>query len=256
MNRRSFLGTSVLAAAPAVLTGAETPNQYIELRFYDLHNGTANQRQRLTQFLEQHHLPMTKRLGVGPVGYFEVYLGPDMPKIVTVASYSSLGDIETRRAARRADKEWKKAVQQVAADNPVYDRVESWLLRTFDAQPKLEVLPIEEGKAPRFFDLRIYESENAHKAALKVDMFNSGEVDIFRSSGISPIFLGETMFGKKMPNLAYMVAYDDWDARVAAWDKFGSHPDWKKMSSDPRWAGTVSNITNTHLTPLAFSPIR
>jgi len=256
MNRRTFLSSSALAAAPAYLKGAGRPNQYIELRFYDLHNGTANQAGRLREFFENEHLPMTKRLGLGPVGYFQVYLGPDMPKLAVISALDSPADIEKRRAAQRADKEWMQAVQEVAAANPVYDRVESWLLRTFDKMPRLEVPELVEGKAPRFFDMRIYESENCHKAALKVEMFNSGEIELFRETGLNPLFFGEAMFASKMPQLTYMVYYDDWEAREAAWAKFVAHPEWKKMRSDPRWAGTVSNITNTHFNPLPFSPIR
>ena len=54
----------------------------------------------------------------------------------------------------------------------------------------------------------------------------------------------------------YMVWYDDMAAREEAWAKFRDDPDWKRISKDPKWAGTVSNITNTHLQPLPFSPIR
>ena len=92
MNRRTFLSESALAATPAVAAGAESANEYLDLRFYDLHNGTANQRQRLTEFLEKEHLPMMKRLKAGPVGYFQVSLGEDMPKIVALSTYSSLAD--------------------------------------------------------------------------------------------------------------------------------------------------------------------
>jgi hypothetical protein len=256
MNRRTFLSASALAAAPALAAGAESSNQYLDLRFYDLHNGVANQRQRLTEFLEKEHLPMMKRLKAGPVGYFQISLGEDMPKIVTVSTYSSLAEIETRRAAQMADKEWVKALQDLKDAHPTFDRVESWLLRTFDAMPRIEVPPSEEGTARRVYLLRIYEAENFHKGALKVDMFNSGEIDIFRKAGFTPVFFAETLFGTKMPNLAYMVSYEDSAAGEAAWAAFRAHPDWKKMSSDPKWAGTTSNIANIELQPLPFSPMR
>ena len=256
MNRRTFLSASALAATPAVAAGAESANEYLDLRFYDLHNGTANQRQRLTEFLEKEHLPMMKRLKAGPVGYFQVSLGEDMPKIVTLSTYSSLAEIETRRAAQMADKAWTNALQALTDSHPTFDRAENWLLRTFDGMPNLEAPPIEEGKAPRVYLLRIYESENLHKAALKVEMFNSGEIEIFSKVGFTPVFFAETRFGTKMPNLAYMLCYDDPAAGDAAWDAFRGHPDWKKMSSDPKWARTVSNIANMELRPLSFSQLR
>ena len=256
MNRRTFLGTSTLAAVPATAAGVESSHQYVALTFYDLHNSSDNQSKRLKDFLEQAHLPAAKRVGISSVGYFQVYLGPEMPRLVSLCAYASLADVEAKRAVMRKDKEWMSAVKQVSASSAIFDRKQVWLLRTFDAHPRVEAPQIVAGKKPRFFDLRTYESESLHKGNLKVEMFNSGEIDIFRATGLNPVFFGQTLFGAKMPNLTYMVWYDDWDAREAAWTKFRNHPDWKKMSSDPRWKGTVSNITNTFLQPLKFSPIR
>jgi hypothetical protein len=55
-----------------------------------------------------------------------------------------------------------------------------------------------------------------------------------------------------------MVCYDDMAGRDAAWKKFLDDPDWKRIRVKPGWtdAEIVSNITNTFLRPLAFSPIR
>jgi hypothetical protein len=43
----------------------------------------------------------------------------------------------------------------------------------------------------------------------------------------------------------------------AHWDTFRNSPDWKKLSTDPRYAfeGIVSNITNLILSPLPSSQI-
>ncbi len=253
MNRRYFLGASAAAGlAAGTSSAAEGGNQYIELRFYQLRNSDSKQRARFNDFLRNHHLPMTKRAGIAPAGYFQVYLGPRTPSIVTVTAYNSLSDIERVRA----DKQWGASLDSIAGA-PLFDRAESWLLRAFDAAPKLEAPPIEEGKKPRFFDLRIYESESFRDNRLKVDMFNSaGEIAIFRRCGLNPLFFGEAIYGTQMPNLAYMVWYDDWAAREKAWAKFRKDPQWAKISKAPKWAGTVSHITNTFLQPLPFSPIR
>lgn len=256
MNRRHFFSAAGIALASPAFGSKPASNQYVVLSFIELHNGAGNQRRRLTQFLQHAHLPASRRAGIAPVGYFQVYLGSEMPRIVTVSAYDSLSDFETKQAALRSDEEWLHAVEEVSAQSPVFDRRQEWLLRTFDALPRVETPKIESGRKPRFFDLRIYESESLHKGDLKVEMFNSGEIDIFRETGLNPVFFGQTLFGAKMPNLAYMVWYDDWAARQAAWDKFRTHPKWKKMSSNPRWKGVVSNITNTFLQPLPFSPIR
>jgi hypothetical protein len=261
MQRRDFFR---LSAVGALSSGAmmaaepESSNQYYELRFVQLHNSKANQSGRVNEFLEKHHLPMSKRLGLGPVGYFQVYLGPDSPKLVTLTAYSSMADVEAKRAAMRADKEWMKAVNELGAgDQAPYDRQEVWLLRAFDGMPKLEAPPTGE-KQTHLFDLRTYEAESERDSDEKIRMFDTEEIAIFRRSGIHPVFFGKTLFGSKMPNLTYMVWYDDLEARAAAWSKFLNDPDWKRIRVQPGWsdAEIVSNVSNTFLRGLPFSPIR
>jgi len=238
---------------------SEVSNQYYELRFVQLHNSKANQPRRVTEFLEKHHLPMTQRLGIGPVGYFQVYLGPDSPKLVTLAAYNSLADLESKRAAMRGDKEWMRAVEEFgAADQAPYDRQEVWLLRAFDGMPKLEMPPSGEGPTSHLFDLRTYEAESERDSDEKIRMFDTEEIKIFRRCGIHPVFFGKTLFGSKMPNLTYLVWYNDLDARAAAWAKFGEDADWKRIRVQPGWsdAEIVSNVSNTFLRPLPFSPLR
>jgi hypothetical protein len=70
-----------------------------------------------------------------------------------------------------------------------------------------------------------------------------------------PVFFGEAIIGEKMPNLTYMLGFDDSEAQKAAWDKFKVHPEWKKMSTDPYYKDTVSNITNIILIPTKSSEI-
>ena len=61
-----------------------------------------------------------------------------------------------------------------------------------------------------------------------------------------------------MPNLTYMLAYDDLAARDKNWKVFGSSPEWMKLRATPGFADAeiVSNISNVFLSPLPFSPIR
>jgi hypothetical protein len=256
VNRRTFLAGSAAAAATP-LAAAPSKQQYIQLRFYDLHNDSTNQRRRLADYFENVHLPMTKRLGVGPVGYFQVYLGPNMPTYVILGAFDSMAAIQEAHRKLATDKQWKAEIAKHKDAAPLFDRSRKWLLQAFSGMPRLEAPKIEEGKKPRFFDLRIYESVSLEAHLRKVDMFNSGgEIAIFRRTGLNPVFFGRTIYGEKMPNLTYMLWYDDMAAREKAWAKFRDDPDWKRISKDPKWAGTVSNITNTHLQPLSFSPIR
>ena len=89
-------------------------------------------------------------------------------------------------------------------------------------------------------------------------MFNGGEMQIFQKLGLRPVFFGETIVGPKMPNLLYMLSYDDLTAREKLWHDFVTSPDWKKLSAPPELHDDkiVTNITNSLLRPLSFSLIR
>ncbi len=87
-------------------------------------------------------------------------------------------------------------------------------------------------------------------------MFNGGgEIAIFRKTGLMPVIFGEALIGPKLPNLTYMVGFDDEEAQEKAWQAFRSHPDWAKLKSDPQYKDTVPNITNILLRPAACSQI-
>ena len=91
-----------------------------------------------------------------------------------------------------------------------------------------------------------------------MNMFDIGEIAIFRRNGLLPVFFGETLVGSRLPNLIYMVAYDNMAARDKAWGAFGGDPEWKKLRSQPGLSDPeiVSNISNSILRGLPFSPIR
>jgi len=262
MHRRTFLRSSLaagLAGGAAAAEEEETANQYFELRFFRLRFSKAHQFERFTDFLETQHLPMLKRHEFGPTGYFQVHLGPDMPQIVILNVFNSLAEMEEKWAAKSNDKEWMKAANEFgAADDPPYERYQSWLLRAFGGMPRIEVPPKKQDSSPRLFDLRTYEAETPRDVREKISMFNQEEIAIFKKSGINPVFFGQALFGAKLPNLTYMVWYDDMRAREEAWSKFLADPDWKRISTKPEWANEeiVSNITNLFLRPLPFSPIR
>jgi len=260
MDRRGFLSASAASLAAGASSAAEKgPNQFYELREYKLRNSKAQQARRLQAFFEQAHLPMTKRVGVAAVGYFSVYLGEESPRLFTLTAYDSLGHMQEVLDAKLADKAWMQASDELGSDpNPPYDRVSSRLLKAFDGMRRIEVPAVSSDKPDRFFDLRTYQAETFRDVREKIKMFNTEEIEIFRKTGINPVLFGETVVGDKMPNLTYLVWYDDEAARAKAWQAFLSHPDWIRIRSKPGWGNDdiVADVGNTHLKPLPFSPIR
>ncbi len=271
MKRRTLLCTPMIVGPAGAFAAAATHNQCIELSFYNVAGG-ADQSSRVAAFLKNEHLPMTKRLGIGPVGYFGLRQAPEsaraaaqkrgevLPELgtrfVTVTTYDSCSAVEAKLAAQRADKQWTEAVSALIDQPPAYDRIDSWLLRAFDGIPKLEVPPSNPNGTPRVFDLRIAETPNLGAQTRKIEMWNKGELDIFRNCRVNPLFFGETLAGSRMPNFWFMVWFDGPEARDAAWDAFAKHPDWARMRKDPYYKGATTKIADTFLQPLEFSPIR
>jgi len=86
-------------------------------------------------------------------------------------------------------------------------------------------------------------------------MFNAGEVPIFRRTGLTPVFFGETLVGTRMPSLTYMLTFADMAARDSAWSAFAKDPEWKTLSADARYRENVSAISDIILRPTAHSQI-
>jgi hypothetical protein len=258
MNRRHFMG----AAAASGLAGATPPasqkNAILELLRIQLRNGPQDQRQRTTEYLKT-VLPSLGRAGIGPIGLFTSTIAQESPFILCVLSFPSLSAIDTAMQKLADDKDYQKAQDDFNSPaEPGYVRIENSLLRGFNTFPNMVAPPADAKRPARLFELRTYESNNSKTLKTKIKMFDDAEIAIFKRCGLLPIFFGETIVGRNMPSLTYMVAYDDWAGREKAWKTFLADPDWKKLRSQPEYsdAAIVSNISNSLLTPLPFSPVR
>lgn len=248
-----------MAAATAGLAGssaaAATPNAFLELRYY--HMRTGSQTGRTANFLSKYFLPAAQRLGIGPVGFFEAAIAEGSPFILALVSYPSAVAFAASAARMAADKEFQQGFDEYNSMTELsYIRMDNSLLRAFDTMPSVAVPP--PGPHGRIFELRTYESNNVKAAERKIRMFNEGEAAIFKRLGMAPVFFGETLVGRNLPNLTYMLSFESLAARDKLWGDFGGDPEWKKLRAQPGYADAeiVSNISNAILRPLEFSPIR
>ncbi|HET8548324.1 MAG TPA: NIPSNAP family protein [Bryobacteraceae bacterium] len=256
MNRREFLATGGVAMS-AQASAADAKRSILVLRRYQLRNTPDNMVRRMQDFLQQSLIPAHKRLGVGTVGAFTSLIAPDSPFVLLLFSYPNFAALDTAIDKVAADKEYQKDWESYAAGPLQFVRYQNFLLRGFPTFGSIEVPPKPAG-APRIFELRTYESNNPVTLARKIRMFGEGEIDLFRKLGMLTVFFGETVAGDNMPNLTYMVGFDNLAAREKIWGAFGSSPEWKKLSSQPGVsdAEIVSNISASILRPLPFSDIR
>ena len=266
IKRREFLKTSAvagLAAVTPVLTAnaAEPPSgarEFYELRRYQLRRGPMMK--RFDDFYREAAIPAMNRAGIGPVGVFSVMVGPDSPSMYVLLPHVSAEAFVRATDRVRADAEYRKAGAEfinVPATDPAYVRVESALMAAFETMPKLEVPKPTAAKKSRIFELRTYESHSKQANRKKIEMFNTGEIAIFRRVGLTPVFFGETLIGARMPSLTYLLAFADLAARDKNWAAFIADPAWEKLKAQPGYADAdiVSNITNVLLRPAAYSQI-
>ena len=255
MQRRQFVGAAASAGLAAVPAAAQ-PNAFFELRYYHMRNGS--QTQRTADFLSKYFLPAAQRVGIGPLGFFSAVVAEGSPFILSLISYPSADAFAGSMARLAADKEFQQGFDAYNSMTELsYIRMENSLLRAFDCMPSIAQPPAGQ-RPPRIFELRTYESNNAKAAARKIRMFNEGEAAIFQRLGMAPVFFGETLVGRNLPSLTYMLSFESLAARDKLWGAFGGDPEWQKLRAQPGYADAeiVSNISNAILRPLDFSPIR
>ena len=261
MNRREFVSAAVATGGVWLPAGVSAElAQCYELRRYHLRRGPGQG--LVDAYLKDAALPAWQRAGAGPIGVFNVMIGEESPTVYVLIVHKSLDAFAAMSGRLGGDAEYQKAAApylNVDAGSPAFVRIDASLLRPFDGMPKLE-LPFGGGdgaRRPRIFELRTYESHSEKAARKKIEMFNGGEIAIFRRAGMSPVFFGETLVGANMPNLTYMLVYEDMAAHDKQWSAFASDPEWKKLSTTPGYTDPeiVSNISNTYLRPTAYSQV-
>lgn len=262
MNRRTFLAATAATGAAALGGGAAEAQQqgggrdYIELRRYQTVNSTRTG--VLNNFLRDAAIPAYTRAGLGPTGVFSVLYGENAPSVYVLLTHRSFASVETLRDKLAADAEYNRAgaafLNATIAD-PGYVRYESTIMRAFQGMPQVAVPARTAGNQPRIFELRRYEGHTEAANRRKVEMFDKGEIAVFRKTGLTPVFFGEALAGANLPHLTYMLTFENMAARDAAWAVFSADPDWRAMSGDPYYADTVSAITDNILRPTAFSQL-
>ena len=260
MDRREFLAATAVAAVsplPKLDTLAQSATrQYIELRRYHLLPGT--KQRAFSAFMGDVAIPAMNRAGVARVGAFTVVYGENEPSLLLVLAHQTLDTVVSLRERLASDDAYARAgaaILDAPLSDPAFVRLESTLLRAFDAMPTLEPSAAAAAARARIYELRTYESHSDRAALNKLKMFNAGEVPIFRRSGLTPVFFGETLVGARMPSLTYMLTFSDMSERDRAWTSFGKDSEWKTLSADPQYRDNVSAISDIILQPTAYSQI-
>ena len=220
MERRQFLASSLavsaLAAAKpgAYAEAAEESAQgkgreFYQLRRYHINGGP--QRKLCDDFFRDALLPALGRLKIGPVGVFDLTIGPETPSIyVLMPSLSAemLATVENLFGARRRIQQSRG--QRSCKRQPRSRRSTAWRVRSCRLlrNGRGSCLPSATAShGARIFEMRTYEGATDQDHKRKLEMMQSGEADIFTKAGAEQVFYGDTLIGTRLPNLTYMLAF-------------------------------------------------
>ena len=232
-------------------------NQYYELIKYYLHPGVKHA--IVEEFYSNAAIPALNRIGIKNVGVFKPVYGESDNSLFVLVPHNSFEAVYNDNEKLASDNDYlvKGAdFLNSALNNPSFVKMEKTLLRSFNYLPQMQLPAVFDRGKTRIFEMRIYQSPGFISARKKIHMFNEGgELDIFKRTGLQPLFFGESIIGREMPNLLYMLIFENMEERERNWTKFEMHPDWIKLKNDPYYVDLVSNITDIILKPAPCSQI-
>src|ERR1700674_4740602 len=118
MERRKFLASSLAASALAVTTPGSYAEpaqgamqgkrrEFYQLRRYHLNSGP--QRKLCDDFFREALVPALNRLGISPVGVFDVSIGPETPSLYVLMPSTSAETLLLAETRLAQDAEYLKA---------------------------------------------------------------------------------------------------------------------------------------------------
>lgn len=242
-----MLATSGAAAAAA--------RRVFLLEHLYLKNGT--QPGRIHEYLSKAALPALSRVHAGPKIVLEAVVASHMPQVAIIAGFDSLAHFGAVREKLQAGKEYPAALEAwERGEEPPYEHYSASLLEATDYCPEVKADP--DRKTPRIFELRVYHSPTWRQLAALHERFAGPEIRIFHRVGVRPILYTQTLFGQQMPNLTYLIPFENLAEREKAWTAFGADPEWAKVRKESiDKHGQISSVIQISLwraTP--YSPIK
>ncbi len=222
---------------------AYAQREFYEIRAYKLKS--ADQVTATDNYLKDAYLPAMHRLGIKQIGVFKPISNDTaaIKLIYVIVPYISLDVWQRSKSNLENDPNYvsmAKGFTEADTTHLPYIRIESTILEAFPDQLKL--VPTSLKLTPdAIYEMRSYESPTEKLHHLKVAMFNEGgEIDLFKKLDFQAVFYADVLTGSRMPNLVYMVVFQNAAARDEHWKAFGASKEWKTVSSDPQYENNIS----------------
>lgn len=237
---------TLLLCLVTVLAFAKPKREYYKLIVY--HFSSAQQEQKLDQFLSETYLPQLHQSGFTKIGVFKPIANDtakDKQLIILLNHYN----------LEKLSQPVQWGLTELGSYNqPIYNRYEQFLLSAFNDMPFMKIPDAAISKTDRIFELRSYESPTEAAYRNKVHMFNEGgEVKLFDQLGFNAVFYADVLFGSKMPNLMYMTSFSSIESRNEHWKQFGESATWKRLSSMDFYKNNMSALHSQLLKSTTYS---
>lgn len=266
IDRRSLLAAAAVGGATIASADARaqrrveaSPREIYELRTYHLVHGPM--KERLDAYLRDAFIPAARRAGCGPIGAFTTAIGPASPSVHVLIPHPSLEHFVALPGRLASDPVYAKAAEPFSSatpQDPPYASLDVKLMRAFPNFPEVEVPEASNGDRGRIFELRTYFSHGDRAGATKIAMFDTGgEIEIFRRTGLKPVFFAQDLTGSRLPSLTYLLTFPDLATRERNWRAFGTDPAWRKLIATPGLTDPeiTTGIDNQILSPTPYSQI-
>lgn len=237
----------------AAVSGKRT--RFYSLESYKLKNGS--QLPRLHDYFSQALLPSMAKVHTGPKIFMEALVAPHMPQVAVVYGFESLEEMAAIHSKLSSDSEFRNNTETLESGaEPPFESLDTTLLEAAPYSPEVPIAG--EGSKPRIFELRVYHSPTYRQLKALHERFAGPEIRIFHRVGVHPLLYSSTLIGQNLPNLAYLIPFDDLSAREKAWNAFNADPEWIKVRKESidRSGQIASTIQISLWRAAAYSPVR
>ena len=194
----------------------------------------------------------------GPVICLEAVVAAHSPQLALITGHASLADFQKDQTAIFKDQAIHSAFEKwEQGEEAPYEHAQQIILQATPYSPEVKGLE-KAPKTARIFELRVYHSPTWRQLSALHARFAGPEIKIFHRSGVHPLFYSQTAIGPNMPNLTYLIPFDDLAAREKAWNAFGADPEWVKVRKESiDKDGQIANMIQISLYKAApYSPVQ
>ncbi len=223
MNRRAFAGT--LGGAGF---GPNAPARYFAADRFLLRNGS--QLPRLHDYLGRFLLPAIEGARAGRALVLEAFAAPHMPELMVIQPLASLDQLHSLQdGVRTAALESAFDELDSHPDGP-FEQLDASLLEAAPYSPAADFGSLTPW--PGVVERRVYHSPSWRSLLALHERFAGPEIAIFHRCGIRPFFYASTRLGADLPNLTYLIPFDNLAAREHAWTVFAHDEEWKRVREE------------------------